>query len=216
MILTLLFPPKCILCGQLLSSEETDLCHSCRKNEQEFTAGKRKIPFVAHWTAMWYYSDNVRKSIHRFKFYHTPSYGVSFGRLLAMKLVKDPSFRYDLVTWVPTTPFRLLRRGYDQAQLVAAAVSREISCSCLRTLRRTRNTPPQSRLKDAAMRRANVQGAYAAVNADQYTGKRILLIDDVVTTGATASECAKTLLIAGAAEVHIAAVAAAAQDKTSR
>lgn len=215
-MVNLLFPPKCILCGRLLPRNETDLCHSCRENQPEYHSRKRKIPFVAHWAAIWYYSDSVRRSIHKFKFYNTRSYSAAFGRLLAMRLIKDSAFRYDAVTWIPTTPLRRLRRGYDQSQLLAAALCRELHIKPIRALRRNRNTPPQSLLGDAAQRRANVMGAFTPVRPENFIGKRILLVDDVVTTGATASECAKVLLIAGAAEVHLVAISAASQDKTSR
>ena len=73
MLLNGIFPPKCVICTKLLEKNETDLCHSCRSNSQEFFKGKRNIQFVAKWTALWYYNDDMRKSIHRFKFYNRRS-----------------------------------------------------------------------------------------------------------------------------------------------
>ncbi len=99
------------------------------------------------------------------------------------------------------------------ARLLAQALAKELDIPCVQALHRFRHTPPQSRLKGAAQRRANVLGVYRAVNRNDIKGKRILLLDDVVTTGATASECAKILLLAGAKEVYFAAVAAASHDK---
>ena len=98
-------------------------------------------------------------------------------------------------------------------KLIAAAVARELNVPLTRTLKKIRNTPPQSGIPNAARRRANVLNAYRAVNNKEWAGKRILLLDDIITTGATASECAKTLLIAGAKEVSCAAVAVAAYEK---
>ena len=215
-MLSFLFPPKCVLCGKLLPRNETDMCRNCRENQPEFYATKRKIPFVAHWAAIWYYSSNVRQSIHKFKFYGVRSYSAAFGRLLAMRLTKDTAFHYDMVSWIPTTTLRRLRRGYDQSQLLANAICQELHTPLICVLRRTRNTPPQSLLGDASQRRANVLGAFKPVHPENYIGKRVLLVDDVVTTGATASECAKTLLMAGAAEVHLVALAATSHDKSSR
>jgi predicted amidophosphoribosyltransferase len=71
-----------------------------------------------------------------------------------------------------------------------------------------RNNPPQSGINGAAARRANVLGVYRAVQQEQISGKRILLLDDILTTGATAGECARVLLTAGAKEIHCGVVAA--------
>lgn len=208
----LLFPRKCILCRRLLAKEETDLCHDCRKNAPEFTKAKRNIPFIAHWTAMWYYKDDVRPSLHRFKFYNARGYADIYGRLLAMRIQADLPAHFDLAVWVPTGFFRKLKRGYDHAQLLASATAAELGMEPTPLLKKIRNTPPQSRLRDAAQRRANVLGAYRVTDPAAISGKRILLIDDIVTTGATSSECAKVLLTAGAKEVYFAAVAAAVHD----
>lgn len=207
---SLLFPRKCTLCRKLLSKNETDLCHHCRTHAPEFTRAKINIPFLAHWDAVWYYKDDVRSSIHRFKFGNIRSYADVYARLLAAKL-QDTQF--DVLTWVPTSALRKLKRGYDQSALIARELGRGLGMPAKRTLKKIRNTPPQSGLKDAAQRRANVMGAYRATDRQLIAGKRILLIDDVVTTGATASECARTLLVAGAKEVYLAAVAAASHDK---
>lgn len=203
----ILFPSKCVLCRRLLSASETELCHSCRTNAPEFLSAKRNIPFVAHWTAIWYYKDNVRASIHRFKFYNARGYADTYGRMLAMKLQHEA---FDILTWTPVHFLRRLRRGYDQSKLIAEAVARELGTSPVRTLKKIRHIAPQSTRKDAAHRRANILGAYRVCDPEAIYGKRILLIDDVLTTGATASECAKCLLTAGAKEVILAVVAATA------
>ncbi len=209
-MLSFLFPPKCILCGKLLSRNETDLCHHCRSHTDEFIKAKRNIPFVAQWTAIWYYKDTVRKSIHKYKFRNARSYASAYGRLLAMKLLDE---KWDILTWVPISSMRRFRRGYDQSQLLADAVAKELNTHAVKTLKKIRNTKPQSTLTELAQRRANVLGVYKAQNRELIAGKRILLLDDVITTGATASECAKTLLTAGAAEVQFAAIAATTYDK---
>lgn len=157
---------------------------------------------------MWYYRDNVRKSLHRYKFYNARSYAAPYGRFLAMLLLNKGWTDFDLITWVPISTKRKLRRGFDQGQLLAKAVSRELGLPCVSTLKKHRNTPPQSGIAHAAERRANVLGAYHVRNRDRIMAKRILLLDDIITTGATASECARVLLTAGAKEVFFAAVAA--------
>ena len=210
-MLTLVFPPKCTLCRKLLTKDETDLCHHCRTNTESFTRVKRNIPFVAHWTAVWYYKDDVRTSIHRFKFGYRRQYAAVYGRLLAVKLSALPT--PDILSWIPVSRLRRLKRGYDQSALLANAVGKQLKLEATPVLKKIRHTPPQSGIREAARRRANVLGAYRIIDPAAVAGRRILLLDDVVTTGATASECARVLLTAGAKEVYIAAIAAAQYDK---
>lgn len=208
-LMELLFPPKCVLCGALLQSGETDLCRSCRTDAPEYPNHKIKLQFLDSFAAVWYYEGNVRGSLLRYKFRNARSYSVSYGKILAMKLLNEYPDGFDLLTWVPVSRLRKLRRGYDQVELLAKAVGSELGMTPVPTLKKIRNNRPQSRQKDAAARRANVLGAYRIVGDAQIAGKRILLLDDILTTGATAGECARMLLSAGAKEVHCAAVAAA-------
>lgn len=211
--LRLLFPPKCVLCTNILEPHETDLCHCCRTRTESFTKAKFNLSFLAGWTAVWYYKDNVRSSILRFKFSGRRSYAKAYGRLLAMQLQKQDMTDFDILTWVPIAPLRKWKRGYDQCQLLAQAVGEALGVYPVKTLKKVRNTPPQSAIRDTAARRANVLGVYRPVSPVSLEGKRILLLDDIITTGATASECARVLLTAGAKEVYCGAVAAATHDK---
>ena len=209
----ILFPPKCVLCAKLLPKEETDLCRHCRETVPVFSDQKIKFSFIAHWTGLWYYKDAVRSSILRYKFGGRRSYAQSYGRLLAMKLQKEGWDDADVLTWAPISRQRKFRRGYDQVELFARVLAQELDVALIPTLRKVRNTKPQSLMGDAAHRRANVLGAYQVVNPDAVRGKRILLLDDIVTTGATASECARVLLTAGAKEVNLATLAVASHNK---
>ena len=212
-ISTLIFPSKCILCKTLLSQQETDLCHRCRLDAPIAVKSKFKLSFIAGWTAVWYYKDNVRSSLLRFKFSGKRSYAESYGRLLAMKLQTEEMDDFDVLTWVPVGFFRRLKRGYDQDALIAKAAAAELGIAAVQTLKKTKNTPPQSGIRDAAKRRANVLNAYRVTDPVLIRDKRILLVDDIITTGATVSECARVLLTAGAKEVNCAAVAVALHDK---
>lgn len=205
----LLFPPKCHFCRKVLDRNETDLCHSCRTNAPEFTRSKRNIQLIAHWTAVWYYKDGVRNSIRRFKFYNFRNYADFFGRAIAMKLQEDPfGSDFDILTWVPVSRLRRFTRGYDQSELLAKALGKELGMTPIPGLRKLRHTKPQSGIRSSAERRANVFNAYQNINASLFAGKRVLLVDDVVTTGATAAECAKMILVSGAKSVFLATVAA--------
>lgn len=210
----LLFPSKCILCGRILERGELDLCGKCRVDAPDFPEfGRSKLEYLALWTAMWYYEGNVRRTILRYKFRNGRFLAPSFGRLLGMKVSASFSDGFDLLTWVPVSSQRRFFRGYDQSELLARAVGAEIGAEPVRVLRKIRNNRPQSGMATSAERRANVLGAYALTDPAVIKGKRILLLDDVLTTGSTAGECARVLLTAGAKEVYLAALAAARHDK---
>ena len=205
----LLFPPKCVLCGKLLDRDELDLCRECRVDAPEYPATYRKPQFLDSFAAVWYYEGNVRKSLIRYKFYGARHYADCYGRMLAMKLLREHPQGFDVLTWVPISRLRKFRRGYDQVELLAKAVGRELGMEPRPLLKKVRHNPPQSGITGQAQRRANVLGIYRVEHPEEMTGKRILLLDDILTTGATAGECARVLLTAGAAEVHCAVVAAA-------
>ena len=212
-LLHLLFPEKCLLCRKLLADTETDLCHDCRKNAPVFTKAKNRISFVARWTAVWYYKDTVRRSILRYKFYHARSYASVFGRQLAMKLQAANMEDFDILTWVPVSRLRKFKRGYDQTELLARAVARELGVCAVPCLVKIRHNRAQSGLKEPSQRRANVRGVYKVLAPEVVQDQRILLLDDVLTTGATVSECAKVLQFAGAKEVLCAAIAVTPNEK---
>lgn len=213
-LLSLLFPPKCHFCRCILQKAETDLCHSCRGDAPELLRTKRKIPLIAQWTAVWYYKGAVRKSILRFKFCNARGYADFYARELALKL-RDADFANDfsVITWVPVSKLRRLLRGYDQSELLATALGKELGLPAVQLLKKHRHTQPQSSLPGASQRRANVLNAYMCVDRHSIIGKHILLLDDVLTTGSTAAECGKILLLGGAKKVYFAAIAAATHDK---
>lgn len=181
-----------------------------------FTRSDHNIPFVTKWTAVWYYTGNVRRSLLRYKFYNARSYSQPYGRFLAVQLLKEGFLDVDLITWVPIGRKRLRKRGYDQVALLAESMGKEVNMVPAATLEKARDTKPQSSIGDSAKRRANILGTYRVSTPELVKGKRILLLDDIITTGATASECAKMLLMAGAKEVLCAAIAAAPHNKKKK
>ena len=154
----------------------------------------------------------VREAVHRYKFSGSRSYSGPFGRLMAQCVRDELDGRFDCVTWAPLSARRLRQRGYDQARLLAEEAARALEVPALPLLRKNRDTPPQSGLEEAGQRRANVLGVYGAPDPGAAAGRRVLLADDVVTTGSTLSECARTLLTAGAAEVVCVTLAQARKD----
>ena len=211
-LLDLLFPPKCVFCRRLLRKGEEGLCASCRTS-LPWTHGEeaeQHPEFVFLCVSPLWYQDNVRASFHRYKFQGSRGYAKAYGRLVAQCVREHLAGRYDLITWVPLSPERLKKRGYDQAMLLAMAAALELGDVAVETLRKVRDTGAQSGLgRDDSSRQANVLGAYQVVDPELAEGRQVLLIDDVITTGSTISECARTLRSAGAAGVVCATLARA-------
>ena len=210
-VLDLLFPPKCVFCGKVLDSGKSGFCRRCQRELPWLTDGEAELTgeFFSLCAAPLRYQDKVRDSIHRYKFKGRRGYHKVYGKLVAQCVHDHLDGRYDLITWVPLSDRRRRERGYDQAFLLASAAALELGDVAVETLRKERNTDPQSGITEDAQRRANVLGAYTPVDPELVAGKRVLLIDDVVTTGSTLSECARTLRTMGAEDVVCAALARA-------
>lgn len=210
-VLDLLFPPKCVFCGKVLDSGESGFCRRCQRELPWLTDGEAELTgeFFSLCAAPLRYQDKVRDSIHRYKFKGRRGYHKVYGKLVAQCVHDHLDGRYDLITWVPLSDRRKRERGYDQAFLLASAAALELGDVAVETLRKERNTDPQSGITEDAQRRANVLGAYTPMDPELVAGKRILLIDDVITTGSTLSECARTLRTMGAEDVVCAALARA-------
>ena len=155
-----------------------------------------------------YYEDRVRDSLLRFKFEERPHYARGYAEFLARTAALEFGGEFDLVSWVPVSEKRRRERGYDQAELLAKELCVLWNTNPVRTLAKTVHTPAQSGISAPEQRRANVLGVYEAVERERWLGKRILLVDDILTTGATISEAARTLRLAGAAEVMALTLAA--------
>lgn len=202
-LLDLLFPPKCPFCRALLEDGERDLCARCQRELPWCLGalGEQKLEFIPRCVSPLFYQDRVRDSFHRYKFGGGVSYARPYGLLMAQCVEDRLAGEFDLITWAPLSPKRRRKRGYDQARLLAQALGRRLGVPVRPLLAKTRHTGAQSALEDDGARRANVLGAYSPVDTAQIAGQRLLLVDDIVTTGATLSECARVLRTYGAAEV---------------
>ncbi len=207
-LLDILFPPRCVFCRKFLRSSSVLICEDCRKNlPYTKDGGEKQGEFFSRCVAPLYYEGDVRESLHRFKFRGATGYSKVYGALLADCIRENLDGCYDLISWVPLSRKRLNERGYDQAMLLAMAAALELDDVAVSTLEKPLEAEKQSLMGSAEKRRANISGAYRVADSELVDGKRILLIDDIVTTGSTLSECAKTLLSAGAKEVLCAAIA---------
>lgn len=208
-VLDLFFPPRCAFCHRLLPSQGNGVCTDCEKN-LPYTSGsdiKQRVPFVSCVIAPLYYEGSVRESLLRYKFGRCTGYADVYARILVTCLQESSDIKYDLVSWVPLSAKRLRKRGYDQARLVAEKTAALLEIEAVPTLRKVRNVRAQSGVGSAEKRRANISGAYAVPDVKAVEGKKILLVDDIITTGSTLSECARTLGMAGAGKTSAAAVA---------
>ena len=213
-LLELLFPPKCMLCRQLLGEEE-EICGECRKKILLNTAPPRaeKGAFFDKAAAGLWYETDVRRAIHRLKYGEKQTYARPLARVMAYAWIQKLNEEVDCITFVPTNVSTLRKRGYNQAELLARALSDLLHKPCIPMLEKTRETRAMHGLRPEE-RRANVLGAYRlCCGQDAVIGKRILLADDILTTGSTLSECARVLKTAGAAKVF--GLCAAAARKSS-
>ncbi|MCI2106393.1 MAG: ComF family protein [Intestinimonas sp.] len=211
-LLDLLFPPRCPFCRTLLHPGEGECCPTCRKTLPwaEGDEAEQYLEFISLCVSPLWYRDQVRDCIRRYKFHGVSSYATPCGRLLARCISGHLSGRYDLITWVPLSARRKRERGYDQAELLARRTAEVLGASTLCLLQKVRHTPALSGLGgEVSIRRANVLNCYQVPDSAMPAGARVLLVDDVVTTGSTLSECARILRTAGATDVVCATLARA-------
>ena len=182
------------------SLDEDGYCAVCRESLINFDAA---YSFGA-------YEGNLRKLIHLFKYGKVESLAGPLSKLLLLAIPLEAQF--DAVIAMPMHWRKQWQRGFNQAQLVAQPVARRYGLTIANNLRRTRYTKPQAGLNEA-QRRNNLQDSFRVARPKQVAGKRVLLIDDVFTTGATLRAGAEALKTAGA--LHVTALTLARVDSGS-
>ena len=227
-LLGLLFPPRCAVCGEVLTLEERNgfLCKICEK-EMPYIP-KEKCPYCGGSTetaglcehclksfafesacAAFSY-EAIRRAIHLFKYDGGKEIGRGLGILMAEYLQqfhKELLVKTDVMLAIPLHPKKEKRRGFNQAHILCEKISGETGLRFQKDgLVRKRDTVAQSTLPPEE-RKQNLKDAFA-VTAD-FAGKRVLLVDDIFTTGSTCNECAKALYRAGAKEVMVFSLASA-------
>lgn len=221
-VLDLVYPPKCLVCDAMqpryLCPEcvekihflgpyfccyrcgapvEEGYCSECRGRELYFD-GVRSVGT---------YEDPLREAIHQLKFSGHSVLAPELAELMVKFYMEQPAYygigSMDLLLPIPIDRARQRERGFNQSQLLARPVAAAARKPLLtNVLVRSRRTPPQSSLSYDE-RLVNLQGAFAVARPDAAVGRKILLIDDVYTTGSTANEAARVLKEAGAAEVYV-------------
>jgi ComF family protein len=201
--LPLVKSPLCPVCGiPFIGAGRNHICGHCQTHPPHFSSA------LAHLL----YESSARELIHHFKYNHKTHLRLPLA-LLALEGLTEfiTSRKPDIIIPVPLHHSRLRSRGFNQAVLLGNLFSSRLTIPMLKDgLTRTRETEAQIELS-AEDRRNNVKGAFAANKPAMISGKRILLLDDVMTTGSTVNECAKVLKQNGAASVVVATIARAAR-----
>jgi len=196
---TFLDGPCCQCCGLPfpVALDGENLCAACLAVPPAFDAARAILAYDGH----------SKGAILALKHADRLDLAPAFARWLA-RTGKDLLADSDLLVPVPLHPWRLWRRRYNQAAELARALSRMTGLACdTAALARSRATPSQGAMPSARARRRNVQRAFRVPVPARVAGKRVLLLDDVLTTGATAQACARALKRAGAAQVRVLALA---------
>lgn len=191
-LLDLIYPPKCALCGELTYP---GLCPTCRAT---FTPAPNPLPTkppLTTITAPFLYQDLAAEAVKKLKFDRRTPLAEPLSQILHQSAQSIP---HDLVIPVPIARTRRSERGFNQSELLAQAFPKTSVQPHL--LRRTRYTKPQVGL-NAKQRLENLKDAFLA--PEPLSNQRILLLDDVITSGGTAIACAQELIRQGASEVHL-------------
>lgn len=195
----LFLPPRCPHCNAVLGFVSE--CETCRTELPNLRCGsapivRRDVRFLKEVHAVYDYRKPIRGAVERLKFNDEPQLADVFGDEMA-ELAQQCGLRADLIVPVPMRRRKLRERGYSAPLLLAQRVGQKLGIQVVQVLEKIVETPDQHGLTRQE-RKANLLGAFEVMDKSVVRGKRILLIDDVFTTGATLEECAKMLLAADA------------------
>jgi len=208
--LDLLFPPSCGVCGTggsflcltcraRLPAADGPRCRRCWAITARAVCGDCAHSPLDGARALYVFDGGARALVHELKYRSLHALAQPMAELLADSFLVEP-FPADVVMPVPLHRRRRRQRGFNQSELLARVLARRAELELdVRTLQRTRDTPQQTQTDDRTRREQNVRAAFSCRTS--LIGRRVLLIDDVWTTGATLRECARTLRQAGAASV---------------
>lgn len=202
-VIDFVYPPYCILCEAHLNGTAKVICDECwhalplYDNSQDVFKALRIAAQdcgLQNILSAWEYCDAVETIIHEMKYFRKKCLSAKIGTEMARVMQQNQGYgRVDLLIPVPLHRTRLRDRGFNQSLLLAREISLALGMPVLTdVLVRKRNTRPQSNLGPGE-RRKNVDGAFEVTKAVSLVGKVVVLVDDVLTTGATLAACARTL-----------------------
>lgn len=218
-LLELIYPPRCMFCDELIPAGKTQpVCGACL-NSLPFIPGTElweiegfpESTSLSGIYSLLRYEGVVREAILRFKFRGEKGYSADFSALIYKGLTStgflNAAGDVDFIIPAPLYKNKEKARGYNQAELLADELSKLYNIPVLRgNLLRVRDTERQSEL-NAARRYENTLGAFCLLKPEDVYSKNILLVDDIITTGATLNECAKTLKNNGASKIYAVTIA---------
>ena len=177
---------KCVYCGKEKPNPEY-ICFECSEKLKQL---------LCEGNSLYYYFDVVRKVCHNFKYNEQPYIGEYMAQEMAESIISK-KIDFDIITFVPIHKKRRSGRGYDQSEILAKHIAQILGKPFLPTLARIRNTSAQFSL-GAAERAKNISNAFEIYPNINISGKKLLIIDDIYTTGSTINECTKTINAANA------------------
>lgn len=193
---------KCIICNEYTLEDEY-LCRSCLSKikycKDSFYINESSTIFKCYSAA--YYKDVVSELVIRLKYKNDFIAGEALSSLMVAAIVDEVNI-FDFITFVPMSSKGKKNRGYNQSEYLSKTISKILKIPCRSCLTKIKDTKDQIGL-DGIMRWANLKGCYRGIHVDIVKNKKILLVDDVVTTGATAFYCACELINMGAEKVII-------------
>ncbi len=187
----------CKKCARFVSNN-TDFCSYCKNNEYPFTTA----------ISVGVYSGVLKKSLHDFKYRNKQSFAEPLSRLIALEATKYKKIlTADTIIAVPMHSSKLKKRGYNQSELLSECISKLLNIPFnKKILIKIKNTDDMVNLRKNE-RLNNLEGAFSVKNQKLILDKKIVLVDDIFTTGSTVSSCSETLLNAGAKEVLVLVIA---------
>ena len=207
-VIDFIFPPVCGICGKPIKNN-TNTCLNCLSILQYDTGrimkghGRDAYDLVL---SLYSYQGMIKKQLLNFKFHQQKYVKYSLAELMA-KRIQALSIKFDIIIPVPISQKRFYERGFNQSLEIAKELARIVGKPVSKqVLIKTKNNFKQSKLKKY-QRKKNVEGVYQIRYHSRIQNKVILLIDDIVTTGATVSECAKVLKENGAQKVIVITIA---------
>lgn len=204
----LIYPPVCGICDEL---NKKYLCRRCEEKLSPYYINKiehKKKTFFEYQIKIFMYEDIVREKIIEYKF-KEKSYMYKTFKKIILNNKKIYSFlkKYDIILAVPLHRKKRWERGYNQTELIAKEISKDLEIKFdNKVLVKVRNTKVQSTLSKKD-RMENVKGAFSVINQETIKEKRVILFDDIFTTGNTVNECSKVLKQAGAKEIAVLTIA---------
>lgn len=202
----LLMPKRCPFCYNAIEQNET-ICKRCEKDIPVHSVFQG-VKGGYRCSSAFLYKGKFKRAVLNFKFRHKRQYSPQLAFFLEKSIEQNYSdMVFDYITFVPMHPKRLKGRGYNHSELLAYDLSRLMNIPCVPTLNKIKHTKYQHDL-NAKLRSTNLKGAFKLIDKKTVNGRSILLIDDIITTGSTLGECAKTLQKAKPSQICCATVLA--------